>query len=83
MPNKRAEGRITPNIAADEALWAAAKKKAAAEGTNMSAVIGALLRRWLDGEIALGAPIQAASPDSSSSKSNSVGVAASSAADFT
>lgn len=81
MPNKRAEGRITPNIAADEVLWAAAKKKAAAEGTNMSAVIGALLRRWLDGEITA-APIQAASPDSSS-RSNSVGVAASSAADFT
>lgn len=53
MPNKRAEGRITPTISVEGALWDAAKVKAASQDTNLSAVVGALLRRWVDGDITI------------------------------
>jgi hypothetical protein len=35
----------------DEALWKAARDKAASEGVAASAVIRDLLRRWIAGEI--------------------------------
>ena len=46
MPNKRAEGQITPNISIDAALWDAAKAKAAGEGRALSEVIREFLREW-------------------------------------
>jgi hypothetical protein len=53
MPNKRAEGQITPNISVDETLWGDAKAKAASQGVTLSAVVRALLRQWLDGDTTL------------------------------
>lgn len=55
MPHgKHAPGTITPNISVDRTLWGEARAKAASQGLGMSAVVRALLRRWLDGEVALG-----------------------------
>lgn len=46
MPNKRAEGQITPNISIDAALWGEAKAKAVSEGRALSEVIREFLREW-------------------------------------
>ncbi len=53
MPNKRAEGRITPTVAVEATLWEAAKAKASSEGMPMSAAVQALLRGWVGGEITI------------------------------
>ena len=53
MPGQRAEGRITPTVAADAVLWEAAKARARAEGLPLSTVVSVLLRRWLDGQVTI------------------------------
>jgi predicted HicB family RNase H-like nuclease len=50
MPGQRAEDVKLRNVGVDEALWSAAKEKAAARGESVSEVIRRKLREYLDEE---------------------------------
>lgn len=56
MPGKRAGGMTTLTVSVQRDLATAARAKARAEGSDMSAVARSLLRRWVDGEITMPPP---------------------------